>query len=549
VIVDARSLDGSPTLRSDVVIVGGGVAGITMALELERRGIDSILLESGGLGPDPATRDLNRGLSTELPYLFADGSRSRFLGGSSNCWGGWCRPFERWDFETRPWVAHSGWPWSSDEIEPYYRRTHEYLDLGAYDYDLARVVDAIGHPDVTDLPLRDERVTTSISRFSPPTRMGVKYRVALADSRRVRTFLHANVVGLDAAPEGRTVVAVRCRTLWGESFRATGRIVVLAAGGIENPRLLLASNDVHRAGIGNGQDLVGRYFMDHPRLLSAAVDLHGKWARNLLFDAKFHDRNDHVMTGGTHVAAAMSLPFAVQQREQITNARVWFSSMFPGDHTAAADALVRLVHRRQQRVPPELTLGRDLMTMFRHPVSAAGFSLTRRHRPRWLIRGVKLQAIVEPEPDPNARVTLAPRDRDALGMPRVQVGWKLSSLVRRTFDRTFALVAAELRRAGVADVVLDSALDGASTWPSSLNPHGTWHHIGTTRMARTPATGVVDGDGRVFGVDNLYVTGSSVFPTASANFPTQMICALAVRTAEHVAGRLRADGATSLAAG
>ena len=109
-------------------------------------------------------------------------------------------------------------------------------------------------------------------------------------------------------------------------------------------------------------------------------------------------------------------------------------------------------------------------------------------------------------------------------MPRVQVGWRLSSLVRRTFDRTFALVAAELGHAGVADVVLDSALDGASTWPSSLNPHGTWHHIGTTRMATTPATGVVDGDGRVFGVDNLYVTGSSVFPTASANFPTQTIC-------------------------
>ena len=315
--------------------------------------------------------------------------------------------------------------------------------------------------------------------------------------------------------------------------------MVLAAGGIENPRLLLASNDVRPAGIGNERDLVGRFFMDHPRIVSGTVRLHEPWAHNLLFDAKFHDRNDQVKASGTHVAGAMSLPFAVQEREQLTNARVWFSSIFPGDHTPAADAVVRLIHRRQQRVPPELTLAEDLVAMVRHPVSSAGFLLTRRHRPRWLIREVKLQAIVEPEPDPTARVALTARNRDALGMPRVQVGWKLSALVRRTFDRTFALVAAELSRAGVADVVLDPPLDGGTEWPSTLNPHGTWHHIGTTRMGTSPATGVVDRDGRVFGLDNLYVVGSSVFPTASANFPTQTICAMAIRAAEHLTTRLR----------
>src|SRR4051794_5057951 len=204
-ISDARRLAGSPTLHADVVIIGGGVAGITMALELEQSGIDVILLESGGYGPDPATRDLNRGTSTELPYRFADGSRSRFLGGSSNCWGGWCRPFEPWELEPRSWVAHSGWPLSADDMAPYYPRTHEYLDLGPYDYDLAHVVDTVGHRDVVDLPLRKDVVTTSISRFSPPTKLGIKYRDALARSRHVRTFLHANVVALDTTPEGRAV--------------------------------------------------------------------------------------------------------------------------------------------------------------------------------------------------------------------------------------------------------------------------------------------------------------------------------------------------------
>jgi choline dehydrogenase-like flavoprotein len=403
----------------------------------------------------------------------------------------------------------------------FYRRTHEYLDLRTFDYDVDHVVDAVGRRDVVDLPVRRDLVTTSISRFSPPTKLGVKYRAALAGSRYLRAFLHANVVALETTVEGRTVVAVRCRTLWGGSFMATGRIVVLSAGGIENPRLLLTSNDMRPAGIGNERDLFGRFFMDHPRICSATVRFDSRWASNLLFDAKFHDRNDQVMARGTHVAGALSLPFAVQQREQITNARAWFSSMFPGDHTAAADAVLRTIQRREQRVPPELTFRRDLLTMARHPLSSVGYALTRHHRPRSLIREVKLQAIVEPEPDPTARVTLAGRDRDALGVPRVQVGWKLSTLVRRTFDRTFALVAAELSRAGIAGVLLDPPLECGADWPSTLHRHGTWHHMGTTRMGTSPATGVVDSNGRVFGVDNLYVVGSSVFPTASANFPTR----------------------------
>jgi choline dehydrogenase-like flavoprotein len=537
-IIDARRVDGPFTLLADIVIVGGGVAGITMALELDRQGVDTILLESGGHEPDPATRDLQRGTSTAIPYRFADGCRSRFLGGSSNCWGGWCRPFDDWDFERRDWVAHSGWPIGAAEVEPYYRRTHAYLDLGPYNYDIATFVDAVDRPDVARLPLPTGRVVDSMSQFSRSTQLGKKYRAALEASRHVRTFLHANVVEIETDPAGCDVRRVRCRTLTGKSFDAVGRAFVIAAGGIENPRLLLASRGVWRHGLGNDNDLVGRFFMDHPRILSGSIRFRGRWAANKLFDAKFHDRNDAVMAWGTHVAGALGLTPEVQAREQVGNARVWFSSIFPGEHTCASDALIRIWHRRQQKVPPDARLSRDLVTLGSHPVDSAAYLLTRAYRRRALVRAVRFQAIVEVEPDPTARVTLSPRETDALGLPRVQVGWKLPQLVRRTFDRNFAIVADELQRAGVADVALDAPLEGGSEWPASLNPQGTWHHMGTTRMSGSPRTGVVDRDCRVFGLTNLYLAGSSVFPTSSANFPTQMICALAIRLAEHLVRRL-----------
>ena len=135
-------------------------------------------------------------------------------------------------------------------------------------------------------------------------------------------------------------------------------------------------------------------------------------------------------------------------------------------------------------------------------------------------------------------MTLAPDQRDALGMPRVKVGWKLSQLVRRTFDRNFAIIGEELRRAGVADVDLPPTLEGGTLWPASLDKQGTWHHMGTTRMHNSPRQGVVDRDCRVHGLGNLFIAGSSVFPTAGANFPTQTITALAIRLSDRIRAEL-----------
>jgi choline dehydrogenase-like flavoprotein len=535
--IDTRRIEDGSLVESTVCIIGGGVAGITLAMELDRQGIDVCLLESGGFNPDDDTRDLYRGEDVgEWRYSFADGSRSRFLGGSSNCWGGWCRPLDPWDFEKRDWVAHSGWPFGLDELMPYYERTHPLLKLGPNNYDPDFWERSIGRTDVRRMPLVSGKVRDTISQFSPPARFGKLYRDVLKRSHRIRVYLYANVTNIDTDRPARTVSRVQVSTLTGRRMDVSARLFVLATGGIENARLLLASNKVQPEGLGNGNDLVGRFFMDHPRLFSGNIRFSREWSRNKLSDVKYHYQNAAVAAYGTCIAHQFALKPEVLREEGILNARVWFSSVFPGEGSEGALALFRCKQALLKKDQDDWSLGKDMLTMVTHPLDTLGYGYTRLFQPRWLIKGVKFQLIVEPEPNPDSRVMLSPTQKDRLGMPRVRVDWRLGSKVQRTFDRTLAILADDMRRSGVAQVELDTPIEGGK-WPSDLE--GTWHHMGTTRMHESPKHGVVDPDCRVHGMSNLYVAGSSLFPTAGANFPTITLAALAFRLSEHLASELR----------
>lgn len=540
--IDTRRVEQGMVVDTTVCIIGGGVAGITLAMELDKKGIDVVLLESGGFNPDDNTRDLYRGEDVgEWRYNFADGSRSRFLGGSSNCWGGWCRPLDPWDFEKRDWIAYSGWPFGLDELTPYYERTHALLKLGPNNFDPDFWERSINRPDVRRIPLVSGKVRDTISQFSPPARFGKLYRDTLKRSQRVRVFLYANATNIDTDRMGRTVSHIDVATLTDRRMKVTAKLYVLATGGIENARLLLASNKVIPNGLGNGHDLVGRFFMDHPRLLVGSIKFTRQWARNKLSDVKYHYQNAAVAAHGTCIAHQFALTPETLREESLLNARVWFSSVFPGEGSAGALALFRCKQALLKKEQVGWSITRDLLTMVAHPLDTLGYGYTRLFQPRWLIQGVKFQLIVEPEPDPNSRVMLSPSQKDQLGMNRVQVDWRLTPRVQRTFDRTLTILAEDMRQSGIAQVELDPPIEGRK-WPSDLE--GTWHHMGTTRMHDSPKHGVVDRNCLVHDMTNLFVAGSSVFPTAGANFPTITLAALAFRLAEHLAKEVRNTTAT-----
>ncbi len=535
--IDTRQIEQDSIVETTVCIIGGGVAGITLALELEKMGIDSCLLESGGFRPDNATRDLYRGEDIGLPYSFSDGCRSRFMGGSSNCWGGFCAPLDPLDFEKRDWVSHSGWPFGLDELLPYYSRTHKLLKLGPHNFEPSFWESEIGRSDVRRIPLLSGRVRDTISQFSPPVRFGKLYKTELKHSKWVKVFLYANVLNIDTDRPAHTVSAVQVATLSGRKMSVKAKLFVLATGGIENARLLLASNKVEPKGLGNGNDLVGRYFMDHPRMLSGSIHFHKNWARNKLYDMKYHYMNSAVAAHGTYIASQLALTAQTLKDERLLNSRVSFSSVFSGEGSKGAEALFRCKQALLQKDQPDWKLSQDLVAMMSHPVDTLGFSLARLFQPRVLIQGVKFQVVVEPNPDPNSRVTLSQTDRDQLGVHRVQVNWRLDSNEKRTVDKTLAIISEEMRLGGVAEVDLDPPFEGGA-WPSSFEKEGCWHHMGTTRMHDSPLHGVVDSNCKVHGLSNLYIAGSSVFPTAGPNFPTITIAALTFRLFEHLVRKL-----------
>jgi choline dehydrogenase-like flavoprotein len=436
-------------------------------------------------------------------------------------------------------VPYSGWPFSKAELLPYYDRSRDILKIGPERYDVEFWVKAVGRADVRRIPFVTGEVIDAVSQFSPPLKFGKFYRKDLGKSQHISVYLYANAVEIETDATGCKVQAVKWATLTGHTGTASAKIFVVAAGGIENPRLLLVSNRIHPAGLGNENDLVGRFFMDHPQAVLGHVTFFEEWKNNMLYDDRYNYHNRMVSADGVCFAAQLMLSPHVQAREKLLNAQVWFDSIFYGESTEGAKSLSRLRRRILQKEAPEGGgAGRDFLTSLVHPIDSAGFVASSLFRPRSLVRGIRLRVVVEPNPDPESRITLSER-RDQLGMNRVRVRWRLGSLVKRTFDRTSALIAREMSDARVGDISLDPPI-GDGDWPDGFSDEGTWHHMGTTRMHDSSEFGVVDRTCRVHGIANLYIAGSSVFPTAGGNFPTITIVALALRLSDQIAKELSA---------
>ena len=529
--IDARGVMTGALIEADLCIIGAGAAGITIAQEFVGSAVRVCILESGDLDFNWQTQALYEGANVGLPYFDLDICQIRYFGGNTNAWGGWCRPLDPIDFSHRPWVANSGWPFPATELRAYYRQAHALCQIASDDYDLERAAAEIGDPRARPLPFDPRKLESSIYRFSAPTRFGQVYREVLRKAPNVQCYLNANVLKIKTTDDARTATELTVGTLSGTRFSVVAKRFVLAAGGIENTRLLLLSNDVVTGGLGNQNDLVGRFFMEHPhtkrRLIARARTM-----PSALYGLTFRDRA---------LSARLSLPVALQEQEELLNYSGNIHPVYFGHNTPGWLAFRKLVLSidpgRQSdpyvRFPPYGRRGLTLPEVFDiarqfDRVTLAAF--LQYFQPDRFISGFVLESKSEQAPNPESRVTLD-HPRDAFGLNRVKLDWRMLPIDRRTVVRSEEIIGEELQRLGIGTLAPlgPSEIEG---WPANLE--GGWHQIGTTRADDDPKRGVVDADGKMHGMANLFVAGSSVFPTAGAAPPTLTIVAMALRLAAHL---------------
>jgi choline dehydrogenase-like flavoprotein len=491
-----------------------------------------VLLDAVALHPHPDTQALYEGLVVGLPYDALETVRMRYFGGTTNMWTGWCRPLDPVDLRERPWLPRSGWPFGLEALEPYYRRAHPVLDLGEYRYDeswWAESGDALP-------PLDRTQVIPTFWRETPRFNMGQAYRAELQAAANITVLLHANVTGIHADPSASVVTHLTLATMEGKTATVRAHAFVLACGGIENARLLLASNDVEPHGLGNRHDLVGRFFMEHPYCRVGEIATGDPYA---LLDILGRRRQ-----AGRRQRAGLTVSEAWQEKLGCANNAALIS--LDDDPDAPAAVAARLGRRLARLEWPDDLAGQAWRVL--RNLDDLAVSVWRREVQGKTIatipKRLALTVALDPVPTPDSRVTLAD-ERDALGMQRTQLDWRLAELDRGSMLGTAQTVAAELARLGLGRVRLHRWLaEPGAAWPLPTTVpagedggpvwHWSWHHMGTTRMADDPRRGVVDVACRVHGIRNLYVAGSSVFPTSGFANPTLTIVALALRLADHL---------------
>jgi choline dehydrogenase-like flavoprotein len=336
-IVNALSELDTELIQADVCVIGSGAAGITLGLGLADTRLKVCVLESGGLELDGTTQSLCEGEVIGLDYFPLDATRLRYFGGTTGHWGGMCGPLQPIDLEVRSWVPLSGWPLRPDELQPFYDRACRVCEIDSTDFTPDALESLIGSKR---LPLDPKYLETTVIRYSPPTNFGERYRAALQAANDITVILHANALELQIDEATHRVMRAKCGTTARREFHVESRVYVLATGGIENARILLLSNSVVPEGLGNQNDLVGRYFMEHPHYNCGVLVPEDPERDITLYDGAEWRRKP-----GVRASCFLSPSAALQREAKLLNGRINLEPVYWAPQPGLADRAEDLMDR------------------------------------------------------------------------------------------------------------------------------------------------------------------------------------------------------------
>ncbi len=540
-IRDLDQHDGD-TPRYDVCIVGSGAAGGVLAAELVGSGLSVCVLESGVKKVTRRGDELRKTHSVGIHVK--EYSRERVLGGATTTWAGLSAPLDPADLEPRSFVEHSGWPLQRSELLPLYEEAAEryrFPKLHAFTPEGFGTLRATGDL-VPEWSVVEEKIFLAAD---DPQNFGKEVRHVYEEDG-ADLWLDASVAQL--VGENGSITHADVRTRSGRKIELKAKAFVVAAGGIENARLLLNSTGTCPAGLGNEHDQVGRFMMNHPKNYCGILHLKEPVESLPYYFGCLHE--------GFAGYGGLRFPEKELAERGLMNSYVRLEPLFPWSDSEGIEALVLIakrskffVDRMRKKSRKELVELRDyaetgddsdlqnsrrsifgfiplLFTILFDAPKVTRYLWSRvvsRKRP--LIRRARLRNFMEMEPRPENRVRLSD-EVDALGMRLPLIEHDTTELDKRSLVDLHHVLVEEFERAGVGR--LETDLAKSDPWPITQDAS---HHIGTTRMGLDVKSSVVDPELKLHGADNVYMAGASVFPTSGCANPTYTIVALSIRLA------------------
>jgi len=523
-----KSDDIEKIIESDICIIGAGAAGISMAMEFDKLGRSVLLVESGNFKFEGKTQDLNKGYSIGQAYFPIQSCRLRFFGGTTGHWTGQCSTLDDIDFEERDWVKHSGWPIKKSDLDPYYVKAHEICELQEYEYESEYWEDKLNKKAIE---FDKKIVRTKIWQKSTPTRFGTKYRSNIVNSKNIRLITDANLTRINLTEFGNEVADLKLSTLSNKTHTVKARAYVMACGALQNVRHLLNSNNIINKGVGNENDLVGRFFMEHPHVDSADMVLLANTNMNLYYDGALNSKAFGMFSTSDSIQRGLKLQ-NYSARVESEDSKSLVVDQESGDASGKLkqwenlDEKIEKVNRLRRVVGNRSTdwIIDKFVIEEKQRLTQEGNKLGTSYH--------VLNTRSEQSPNPDSRVDLADT-KDALGIPHTRLNWQLTESDKTSILKSNLILGRELGRLGIGRLKInDWLLAEKIEWPTFLG--GGWHHLGVTRMHEDPKKGVVDKNCKVHSVNNLFISSSSVFTTSGVANPTLTIVALSLRLADYL---------------
>ena len=457
--------------KFDTIIIGAGAAGITTAKTLEKFGKSVALIEGGSLDYSEESQNIYRGDVKGDPYFDLDVTRLRYFGGSTNHWGGWCRPFEKIDFKRNYFGEKYEWPIKFEEIDQYKKEACSILEIeSSFEFE------ATDDPNVKPIKFQ----------FSPPVRFNKKYLSKFKSSKLISVFINSNLTKVSGS--NRNIRSVNLINYKENKLTLRAINFIFALGGIENSRFLLWIDKNHPGVFFDEKLPIGKYWMEHPHFTLGRA----------LIDNRKVSHNYYSLTD------------KAQKKLNILNCG------FRIERLEDTKGLTKALIQDLLCIAPKL--GKKFV------------ELTGKNQ---YLCGAIFRAAWEQSPDKFNAVRLG-NETDRFGIPKVELNWKKNKIDRQTIKKSVFEFNEWLMKIDGGRIKLDQWMMTEKDYPTD-DELGGHHHMGGTRMHKSNSLGVVDANCKVFGSENLYIAGSSIFTTGGHNNPTLPIVQFALRLANHLA--------------